>query len=278
MSDTIVEYMDISDHVQIQDLAPVISCRDARQTVYEMLTESIDDIDLNEFYDIICTVDGGKEWFETAIPKIIRAYYGYKIGLVNVDIGYRNFIKTVTSKADIMCRVINGKVWSETQVDQFIKWCSDENGQSPQKRNNYYYIINEYFDGDVVPIGIVGVIKKKKHNPKGVNFNLVIFIDTKYQDYGAGTAAIAACLEKYWSIYPSRPITFNIPEDRPDMVKVAIKLGATFDKEFSTNLCGYKKYIATPHTFKFNPELHLEPSKRRRLIKSRKRLIKMAKL
>ena len=276
VSNQITDYMDISHCEQIIDLTKSIPCGDNRQTVYEMLTDSVDDIDLDELYDIMSTVDGGKEWFEIAVPKIIRAYYSHKIELVDIDNKYCSFIKTITSNENIMQRVSNGKVWSETQVNQFIKWCTAENNQSAQERNNYYYIITEYINDKAVPIGVVGVARKKKHKPKGVNYNLIIFIDEQYHNWGAGTSAIASCLEKYWNIYPNRSITFNIPEDRPNMIKVATKLGAVFDKTFSTNLCKYEKYVANPSTFNFNPGLHLDPMERRKLVKSRKRLIKLA--
>jgi hypothetical protein len=177
-----------------------------------------------------------------------------------------------------MCRVNNGKTWSSKQIKQFIAWCDTEKSQGPGIRNNYYHIILEDIDDDRVAIGVVGVIKKKKYSNTGtkeLNYNLVIFIDVKYQHYGAGTSAISMCLERYWNNYKDRAISFNIPTDRPEMLKIASKLGLKYDKEYKTNLCSYKKFSTTAAEFKFNPGTFLPPRERRKLIKSRKKLIKM---
>jgi hypothetical protein len=185
-----------------------------------------------------------------------------------------------------MKHIRGGKTWTYENVNKFIEWCVLEVEQNKNIRTNYYYLIREYYCGQINPIGIVGIRQvnkqdNKNKNPKYrqktqetalINYNLDIFISPEYQGYGSGECAIRKCLEEYWIIYPDRQITINIPIDLMNMIHIATKLGAVMEKTFTTGRAKFCKYIITSKTIIYpDDHLYLPPTERRVIISRRNR-------
>jgi RimJ/RimL family protein N-acetyltransferase len=284
------DFMSYSAGVELCDiLIPSILDPEERQIARELLNEDdADDSDLPVLAEILKTVEGGDKWCNKNIKVINDNSLSFNIWLDNVSVKYTDFIIELTSNPNVMKHIRGGKTWTYDSATKFIDWCVLEIKQNKNIRTNYYYLIKKYCIGDIDPIGIVGIRQvnkqdNKNKNPKYrnqkksqpgesmINYNLDVFISPEFQNYGSGTCAIRKCLEQYWTIYPDRQVTINIPTDLNNMIKIATNLGAVMEKTFTTGRAKFLKYIITAKTIIYPEDyLYLPPKERREVITRRK--------
>ena len=281
------DFISYAAGIELVNLIQSIQDSDVRQEARELLNEEcVNETDLPYLIEILNTVDGGSKWCKANIKTIIDNSLSFNIRLDNISMKYMDFIIDLTSNQSVMKHIRGGKTWTYENVNKFIEWCVLEVEQNKNIRTNYYYLIREYYCGQINPIGIVGIRQvnkqdNKNKNPKYrqktqetalINYNLDIFISPEYQGYGSGECAIRKCLEEYWIIYPDRQITINIPIDLMNMIHIATKLGAVMEKTFTTGRAKFCKYVITSKTIIYpDDHLYLPPTERRVIISRRNR-------
>lgn len=278
------DFMSISAGIQLyENLIPSILDEDDRQLARELLNEEdVNDSDIPTLVSILETVDGGIDWCNKHVKTLIDNSKNFNVHLDTISGVNMNFIARLTSNLVVMKGVKGGDIWGYEKTKKFIEWCEIELTQSNKVRTNYYYLIREYYNGKIDPIGVIGIRQVNKHprpnnrNQKNndnisINYNLDIFISPEYQNYGSGTCAIRKCLELYWTIHPTRQITINIPSDLNIMIKVATNIGAILEKSFKTGRSTFLKYVVSSKTIIYpeNDHLYLPPKERRVIISRR---------
>lgn len=283
------DFMSYAASIELVNLIQSIQDSDYRQEARELLNEEcVNDTDLPYLIEILSMVDGGSEWCAKNIKTIVDNSLSFNIRLDNISDKYTDFIIDLTSNPSVMKHIRGGKTWTYDSATKFIEWCVLEVKQNKNIRTNYYYLIKEYYSGEIIPIGIVGIRQvnkqdNKNKNPKyknnqknheisSINYNLDIFISPEYQGYGSGSCAIRKCLELYWTIYPDRQVTINIPTDLGNMNHIATKLGAVMEKTFTTGRAKFCKYVISTKTIIYpDDHLYLPPTERRVIISRRNR-------
>lgn len=113
--------------------------------------------------------------------------------LCNIGEKDRQRISEITSQKNVMKYIGTGEVWSDDKVDKFIKYNLEEQAQTDDIRENYYWGIC-YENKLVGVVGIHPVYYDKKNN------YLTVFLDENNLKKGIGSGAIKKAIDKYWIV------------------------------------------------------------------------------